>query len=358
VHAMPPHAQNASRPASIYAGSARAVPGPGSYELGTTLQLPRGSPRGTFGTAPQRIKVSKDEGTLPGPSNYSPDPSRPGSKQRTRASFSRSTRFRGGGGGGAAVTGDPGSYNPRPRSETRSAASYTMHGRHQTVEGVTPGPGAHNITRFGDEHINRCDSFQRLAQLSPRYSFGTLARPLTSQPSAAAARRQGRPDVWPPSHSRAEHEAAAAARAGAEAIAGVEGAAARGGTAPSTPRGARGAAAVRVGRHPMQSASDRRRYAQIEKPAHGGLLGASPSGGPAPGQYEMPTTLGSATDVRFRKLPRYTVQTRQGDHVRRFISKEHSVASDMGSNSPGPAIYSRHLPVSVREPPCTRGGID
>ena len=53
--------------------------------------------------------------------------------------------------------------------------------------------GAHDIERFGD--TNKYDSFQKLNQPSPRYSFGTLARPLALSQSAQSLRRTPRADV-------------------------------------------------------------------------------------------------------------------------------------------------------------------
>ena len=101
----------------------------------------------------------------------------------------------------------------------------------------------------------------------------------------------------------------------------------------------------RAGRHPLVLPSDTRVYRDMEKTAHQTST-ASGTGDIGPGQYTVPSTMGATTDVRMRRMPRYTVQNKT-NQSRRFLSKQHSAASEMGVGSPGPAIYNRHLPLSV-----------
>ena len=54
------------RPASMYAAKFRGGPGPGTYESSATIVTPRGSPRGTFGTGPQRATFGKERAPPPG----------------------------------------------------------------------------------------------------------------------------------------------------------------------------------------------------------------------------------------------------------------------------------------------------
>ena len=330
------------RPASMYAAKFRGGPGPGTYESSATIVTPRGSPRGTFGTGPQRATFGKER--APPPGQYSPR-----SKGRVLGeySFSKDSRFK-----GAAGSGDPGAYNPRPRSEGRAPSSYSIRGRHSARQEQTPGPGAHNLARFGDAEQHSYDSFHRLAQNSSRYSFGTLSRPLMRTPGAQHTRRVGRPDAGSPrgggmggrspgTPKSGRREAAAAAAAAAAAPEGEWPMESLKQLHESSPR------------HPMQSAKDPRRFAPEEPSAHGNAGPMDPaqpsSGSVGPGQYEMPPTLGVATDIRFKQKPSYTILTKK-EEKRRFISKEHSDASMMSLGSPGPALYGKHQPLGVGVP--------
>jgi hypothetical protein len=333
------------RPASMYAAKFRGGPGPGTYEQPALIITPRGSPRGTFGTGPQRAIFGKEAG--PPPDQYSPR--KPG-KVIGEYSFSKDSRFKGGGG-----TGDPGAYNPRPRSEGRAPAAYSIKVRHPTTQSETPGPGAHDIARFGDASQHSYDSFHRLAQNSSRFSFGSLARPLGGGMSPQQARRLGRPDPgsprggWLGGSGRSPKRSAARGAAAAEQQPEPQ---PQAGEVATTPRRQMHG---RAGRHPLQPASDTRRFAPEERPAHG-TVGPMDPPPPAtqvanvgPGQYETAPTMGAATDVRFKSRPRFTILTKK-EETKRFLSKEHSDASMMSTASPGPALYGNHLPLGVGVP--------
>ena len=159
------------------------------------------------------------------------------------------------------MTGDPGSYNPRPRSETRAPSAFSLGARRVVKTTSTPGPGAHEvrlvawppreqaaekpwwrfvwwvvvqsvlgrtatmsvserfpaisaqITRFGD--TAKFDSFQKpMNQPSPRYSFGTLARPLTlSQVPPTTRAERGKSESFPARRAHAAFSAASESRA-------------------------------------------------------------------------------------------------------------------------------------------------
>lgn len=334
------------RPASLYAAKFRGGPGPGTYEQPSAIVTPRGSPRGTFGTAPQRAMFGNNAG--PPPDQYSPK--KPG-KVLGEYSFSKDSRFKANGDGG-----DPGAYNPRPRSEGRAPPAYSIKVRHPVSQSATPGPGAHDIARFGDVAQHSYDSFHRLAQNSSRFSFGSLARPLSGDMSPQQARRLGRPDPGSPRGGwmgRSGRSPKCSTPRGDPKVAKTE---------PQPPPSQQPNATTprwqmhgRAGRHPLQPLSDTRRFAAEEKPAHGTLTPMDPpppatqTANVGPGQYEVAPTLGAETDVKFKKGPRFTILTKK-EEKKRFISKEHSNASMMSTASPGPALYGNHLPLGVGVP--------
>eukprot|EP01051_Picozoa_sp_SAG22_P014962 SAG22_NODE_1891_length_3372_cov_6.426214_1_plen_362_part_00 len=322
--------KSASQSGSLYAATFRAYPGPGTYEAASSIRSPRSSPRGTFGTGPQRATFANTEGPQ---TVYSPKFRQdPGAFEH---SFPKGDRFKAAAGpGGPGGTGDPGAYNPRPRSETRAPSAYSLGARRATKMTTTPGPGAHEITRFGDS--NKFDSFKKpMSQPSPRYSFGSLARPLALSQSAQSLRRTPRSDfkaATPPP----------------------------GGGGSSTPGSGRrpGGASPRYSspRHPLVlKKDDLNVYAPQEPAAHlVDTLGPS-SGRIGPGAYNVSPNVKLSTT---NSSPSYTILTKK-EEKRRFISKQHSTAANFGDMSPGPAIYSRHMEIGVGvmpEGPKRRGG--
>ena len=256
AHAVPP-----VRPASMYAAKFRGGPGPGTYEQPTLIITPRGSPRGTFGTGPQRAIFGNQAGPPPG--QYTP---KKAGKVIGEYSFGKDSRFK-----DSAGSGDPGAYNPRPRSEGRAPAAYSIKVRHASSSMETPGPGAHDIARFGDNQQHSYDSFHRLAQTSSRFSFGTLARPLGGGMSPQQSRSLGRPDAGSPrggwlggggggggGSGRNSKRSAAPPAPTQESMEPTP-------SAATTLRQMHG----RAGRHPLQAAKDTRRFAPEERPAHG-----------------------------------------------------------------------------------------
>lgn len=333
------------RSASLYAAKFRGGPGPGTYEQLTAISTPRGSPRGTFGTAPQRAALGKDVG--PPPDQYSPR--KPG-KVLGEYSFSKDSRFKGNG----SSTGDPGAYNPRPRSEGRAPAAYSIKGvRDPASHSTTPGPGAHDIARFGDAEQHSHDSFHRLAQNSARFSFGTLARPLGGSMSPQQARRMGRPEPGSPSGGWIGRSGRSPKRSPPR----------RGAKVALEPQQPQRTSATtprqqmhgRAGRHPLQPMSDTRRFAAEEPPAHGTVTPMDPPppatqvANVGPGQYAMAPTFGAGADVRLKASPRYSIN-KKNDEPKRFISKEHSNVSMKSTSSPGPALYCGHSPLGVGVP--------